>query len=145
MNQKEFPQIRIEDNGKRSIYDELRQRYVALTPEEEIRQNFIHFLITEKGYPKNLLANEVGIQLNGTSKRCDSVLYNIDLSPKMIIEYKAPHVPISQKVFDQILRYNIVLHVEYLIVTNGKQTYICKTNNNQKIKFLHSIPMFCGL
>lgn len=145
MNNKEFPQICTDDNGKRSIYDELRQRYVALTPEEEIRQRFIHFLITEKNYPKNLLANEVGITLNGTSKRCDSVLYNIDLTPKMIIEYKAPHVSITQKVFDQILRYNIALHVNYLIITNGKQLFACKITNNTNVEFLKEIPNYSEL
>ena len=145
MNQQEFPQIRIEENGKRSIFDELRQRYVALTPEEEIRQKFIHFLIKEKGYPKNLLANEVPIKLNGTSKRCDSILYNTDLTPLIIIEYKSPSVNISQKVFDQILRYNIALHVEYLIITNGKQIFVCKTNNNKNIEFLKDIPSYSEL
>ena len=145
MEPQEFPKIRIESNGKRSIYDVLRERFVALTPEEGIRQQFIHFLIQEKGYPQQLLANEVSITLNGTSKRCDSVLYNQDLSPKMIIEYKAPHVSISQKVFDQILRYNITLQVEYLIVTNGKQTFICKVSAENKAEFLKEIPHYSQL
>ena len=98
--------------GKNVIFDPLRRKYVALTPEEWVRQHFINFLITYKGYPTALMANEVQVILNGTRKRCDSVLYRKDLSARMIIEYKAPDISINQMVFDQIVRYNIVLKVE---------------------------------
>jgi len=141
MKQAKFPEIRVDKNGKKVIFDILRQRYVALTPEEGVRQGFIHFLINEKHFPPGLLANEVPISLNGTSKRCDSVLYNQHLQPIMIIEYKAPHINITQDVFNQIARYNMVLHVEYLIVTNSKQTYICRINSKtNEIYFLNDIP-----
>ena len=100
-----------ERNGKNVIFDMLRKRYVALTPEEWVRQHFVHYLTDYKGYPKGLLANEIQLDLNGTKKRCDTVLYNKDLSAKLIVEYKAPHIEITQTVFDQITRYNMVLKV----------------------------------
>ena len=111
-----------ERNGKNVIFDMLRKRYVALTPEEWVRQHFVHYLTDYKGYPKGLLANEIQLDLNGTKKRCDTVLYNKDLSAKLIVEYKAPHIEITQTVFDQITRYNMVLKVDYLIVSNGTIT-----------------------
>ena len=89
-------------DGKNTIWDIIRRKYVALTPEEWVRQHFVHFLVEHKGYPVSLLANEVALVLNGTSRRCDTVLYDRTLSPRMIMEYKAPHIPITQKVFDQI-------------------------------------------
>ena len=90
-------------NGKNVIFDVIRRRYVALTPEEWVRQHFVHFLIVHKGYPSSLMANEVLLNLNGTKKRCDTVLYKRDLSARMIVEYKAPHIEITQAVFDQIM------------------------------------------
>lgn len=95
-------------NGKNVIFDTIRKKYVALTPEEWVRQNFVNFLIAHKGYPLSLLANEVLIKLNGTNKRCDTVLFQRDLKAKLIVEYKAPSVNITQDVFDQITRYNNV-------------------------------------
>jgi len=125
------------------IFDVLRRKYVALTPEEWVRQNFIHFLVNYKGYNASLMANEVEIALNGTNKRCDSVLYSRELLPRMIIEYKRPDVNISQKVFDQICRYNMVLRVEYLIVTNGLNHYCCRIDYDaMKYVFLDDIPPY---
>ena len=113
-------------NGKNVIFDVIRRRYVALTPEEWVRQHFVHFLIVHKGYPSSLMANEVLLNLNGTKKRCDTVLYKRDLSARMIVEYKAPHIEITQAVFNQITRYNMVLKVDYLVVSNGMQHYCCR-------------------
>jgi hypothetical protein len=136
----------IERNGKNAIFDIIRRRYVTLTPEEWVRQHFIHFLIDYKQYPQSLLANEMGLELNGTKKRCDTVLYRRDLSAQMIIEYKAPEINIAQKVFDQIARYNIVLHVDYLIVSNGLQHYCCRMNyKDQNYTFLPDIPDYLSL
>ncbi|MBU3807860.1 MAG: type I restriction enzyme HsdR N-terminal domain-containing protein [Candidatus Phocaeicola faecipullorum] len=133
-------------DGKRYILDILRKRYVALTPEEWVRQHFVHYLINHMGYPSGLLANEVSIKLNGTSKRCDTVLYSTSLSPRMIVEYKAPVVNITQEVFNQISRYNIVLRVDYLIVTNGITHYCCKVDyENGKCTFLPSVPHYSKL
>lgn len=133
----------INKNGKESIFDVLRRKYVALTPEEWVRQHFINYLLNYKGYPKGLLANEIQINLNGTKKRCDSVLFNRDLTARMIIEYKAATVPITQAVFDQITRYNMVLKVRYLIVSNGMNHYCCKIDYlTGKYQFLKNVPNY---
>lgn len=127
--------------GKLSILDPLRRKFVALTPEEWVRQHFVNFLLREKGYPAALIANEIQIDLNKLKKRCDSVVYNRDLSPLMIIEYKAPDVDITQQVFDQIVRYNIVLKVKYLIVSNGLNHYCCIMDyDKQSFNYLSDIP-----
>lgn len=133
-------------NGKRVIFDTIRRRYVALTPEEWVRQHFVHFLIEHKGYPQPLMANEVQVQLNGTRKRCDTVLYRRDLSARMIVEYKAPEVEITQAVFDQITRYNMVLRVDYLIVSNGLRHYCCRMDYEKgSYTFLPDIPCYQDL
>lgn len=133
-------------NGKNVIFDIIRRRYVALTPEEWVRQHFVHFLIKHKGYPPAFMANEVLVNLNGTRKRCDTVLYKTDLSARMIIEYKAPQIEITQDVFNQITRYNIVLKVDYLIVTNGMNHYCCKLDYaNGSYTFLKDIPDYNSL
>ena len=130
-------------NGKHVIFDCLRKKYVALTPEEWVRQHFVHLLTDVKGYPKGLLAHEIQLDLNGTKKRCDTVLFNKDLSARMIVEYKAPTVEITQAVFDQITRYNMVLKVEYLIVSNGLRHYCCRIDyTTMKYTFLPDIPAY---
>lgn len=133
-------------DGKRTIFDVIRHRYVALTPEEWVRQHFVHFLLEYKGYPAALLANEVQVQLNSTKKRCDTVLYRRDLTARMIVEYKSPKVVITQKVFDQIMRYNMVLKVDYLIVSNGLQHYCCRIDYaHNSYTFLQDIPDYQSL
>ena len=135
-----------ETNGRRTILDILRRKYVALTPEEWVRQHFVHFLIEQKGYPAPLLANEVQLNVGNKLLRADSVLYGSDLHPRMIIEYKAPTVSITQKVFDQISVYNMLLKVDYLVVSNGINHYVCKMNyENQKYFFLREIPEYKDL
>ena len=130
-------------DGKNMIWDVIRRKYVALTPEEWVRQHFVHFLVEHKGYPTSLLVNEVALTLNGTSRRCDTVLYDRTLSPRMIIEYKAPHIPITQKVFDQICRYNLVFHVDYLVVSNGLSHYCCRMDYaNNSYHFLTEVPEY---
>ena len=118
-------------------------KFVALTPEEWVRQHFVNYLISDKGYPKELLGNEVPLKLNGTSKRCDTVAYNRFLTPLMIVEYKAPHIEITSSVFDQIVRYNMVLHVRYLAVSNGISHFCCKIDyENLTYSFLEGIPEY---
>ena len=135
-----------ERDGRTVIFDAIRRRYVALTPEEWVRQHFVHFLLEHKRYPQALMANEVQVLLNGTKKRCDTVLYRRDLTARMIVEYKAPDVEITQKVFDQITRYNMVLKVDYLIVSNGLQHYCCRINyEKNSYTFLQDIPMYGDL
>jgi hypothetical protein len=131
---------------KPEIFDFLRRRYVALTPEEWVRQHFVHFLIDHKGYPKGLLGNEIELKIGEKRLRCDSILYNNVLAPRMIMEYKAPSVVITQKVFNQISTYNLLLHVDYLIVSNGLQHYCCRMDNAQgQYEFLNDIPDYCHL
>ncbi len=130
-------------DGKSVIFDVIRQRYVALTPEEWVRQHFVHFLTEHKGYPRTLLANEVQVALNGTRKRCDTVLYGRDLRARMIVEYKAPEVEITQAVFDQVMRYNMVLRVDYLVVSNGLRHYCCRMDYaTGTYRFLREIPRY---
>ncbi len=127
--------------GRLTIFDFLRRRYVALTPEEWVRQHFTHFLVGHKGYPKGLLANEVELTIGDKSLRCDSVLYDRELRPRMIIEYKSPHIKLTQKVFQQIATYNFLLHVDYLVVSNGMEHHCVKMDyDNQKYLFLDDIP-----
>ena len=131
---------------KPEIFDFLRRRYVALTPEEWVRQHFVHFLIDHKGYPKGLLGNEIELKIGEKRLRCDSILFNNVLAPRMIMEYKAPSVAITQKVFNQISTYNLLLHVDYLIVSNGLQHYCCRMDNAQgQYEFLNDIPDYCHL
>jgi hypothetical protein len=139
-----LPQYEIkitEKDGKRMIFDFLRRKYVALTPEEWVRQHFTHYLVEHKGYPKGLLGNEIELQIGDKRLRCDSILYNKVAQPQMIIEYKAPTVPLQQKVFDQVSAYNLLLRVDYLVISNGMEHYCCKMDyEHQKYLFLQEIP-----
>lgn len=136
--------IQTEKNGKSlTVFDILRKKFVALTPEEWVRQHFIHYIINSKKYPQSLMANEVAITLNGTSRRCDSIVYDRTGKPLMIIEYKAPEIKITQAVFDQIVRYNMVLQVKYLVVSNGINHFICAIDyKNKGYHFLRDIPQY---
>ena len=132
-----------QSNGKDQIFDDLRRCYVALTPEEWVRQHFVHMLIEHKGYPATLTANEVAISLNGMNRRCDTVVYDAQGKPQVLIEYKAPHVPISQEVFDQIVRYNSQFCVSYIIVSNGLNHYCCHIDyTNRTHTFLPEVPAY---
>lgn len=125
------------------IYDRLRRRYVSLTPEEWVRQHFVSYLIDHKGYPAPLMANEVSLTLNGTSRRCDTVVFDRRGCPAVIVEYKAPSVQITQKVFDQIMRYNMVLKALVLVVSNGLSHYCCRIDyENRQVVFLADIPEY---
>lgn len=133
-------------NGRLSIFDRLRRRFVSLTPEEWVRQHFVNYLISDRNYPEALIANEIQIDLNKLKKRCDSVVYGRDMKPLLIIEYKAPDVKIRQEVFNQIANYNIVLRVNYLIVSNGMEHYCCYVDyDKQNIKYLPDIPFYESL
>ena len=137
----------IQKNGKKMIFDFLRHRYITLTPEEWVRQHFTHFLVEAKGYPTALLANEVGLNVGGVTRRCDTVLYHRNGGrPRMIIEYKAPDINITQHVFNQISSYNSVFHADYLIVSNGITHYCCFMDyENNNVDFLQDIPLYKDL
>ena len=149
MNRLNLPPYEIkmrQDGGKQLILDMLRRKFVALTPEEYVRQHFIHVLTDYKDYPQALLANEVELTIGGKKLRCDSVLYSRDLKPRMIIEYKAPDIAITQKVFDQIFAYNTLLHADYLVVSNGMKHYCCKIDYEARsYTFLKDIPSYKDL
>lgn len=135
-----------EKDGKHVIFDPVRRKFVALTPEEWVRQHFVNYLIHYKDYPVELLANEVSLKLNGTSKRCDTVLYDRYLTPQMIVEYKSPTVEITNAVFDQITRYNMAMHVRYLVVSNGISHFCCRMDyEKQTYTFLKEIPAYGNL
>lgn len=134
-------------DGRAVIFDFLRRRYLALTPEEWVRQHFTHYLVEHKHYPAALLANEVTVRVGETARRCDSVLYHREGGrPRVIVEYKAPHVPITQAVFQQICAYNSVLRADYLIVSNGLAHYCCRVDyETMGIAYLPQIPDYAEL
>jgi hypothetical protein len=130
-----------EKRGRRMIFDPLRRKYVALTPEEWVRQHFVNYLIVERHYPGDLLGNEITLRRNETSKRCDTIVYNRFLAPLMIVEYKSPDVSIKRAVFDQICHYNALLKVRYLTVSNGILHFCCRIDyEKQTCAYLKSIP-----
>ena len=130
-------------DSKQQIFDIIRKCYVALTPEEWVRQHFVNFLVNHKEYPAALMGNEVVISLNGMKRRCDTVVYDKQLTPRAIIEYKAPTVKITKEVFAQISRYNLTLKVDYLIISNGLQHYCCKMDySRNSYTFLREIPPY---
>ena len=149
MNELNLPAYDIRVGGTRekpTVFDFLRRRYVALTPEEWVRQHYTHWLIGHKGYPKGLLANEVELRVGEKRLRCDSILYNKVSQPQMIIEYKAPSLKLQQRVFDQISTYNLLLHVDYLIVSNGIHHYCCRMDYERgSYAFLPDIPDYLQL
>ena len=128
------------------ILDSLRKRWVTLTPEEWVRQNFVRYLIQEKKFPASLMNNEISITQNGIKRRCDTLVADMQGNALVIVEYKAPTIAISQKTFDQIVRYNMALHAYYLIVSNGLNHYCCKIDyDNNSYSFLKEIPSYSQL
>lgn len=128
------------------VFDILRRRYVALTPEEWVRQHFVHFLISQKGYPQGCLGNEISLRVGDMPKRCDTVVYDEKAQPIAIIEYKAPTVTITQKVFDQTWRYNMPLRVPYIIISNGMRHFCCRIDYEKNAcEFLSDIPTYSNL
>lgn len=134
-----------EERGKQYIFDEIRKKYLQLTPEEWVRQHFVKYLIQEKNYPASLIVLEKGLKLNELTKRADVLIYK-DSSPILLVECKAPEVKITQSTFDQIARYNLVFKVPYLIVTNGINHYCCVINfETNSFDFIKDIPDFGNL
>lgn len=134
--------FRIKSNeNKLFIFDILRKKYVVLTPEEWVRQHFVHFLIEEKNYPISLIAIEKKLTINGLTKRTDILVFNTNGEPHIIVECKAPSIKINQATFDQIARYNLKLQSHFLIVTNGLEHFYCSMDfKNECYNFLTEIP-----
>lgn len=129
--------------GKHAIFDKCRKKFVALTPEEWVRQNMVEFLTNEKQFPISLIANEIAVEINSMKKRCDTVIFNSELRLIAIVEYKAPQIAINQKVFDQIATYNLKLNVPLLIVSNGLTHVCCQIDyTNRRYNFFKEIPTY---
>ena len=143
LNLPQYDFIIKKEGDKSFIFDALRKKFVTLTPEEEVRQRFVATLINQKGYPAGRIGNEISLNLNNTKRRWDTVVYDKFGSPCVIIEYKAPNIEITQEVFNQITRYNYVLRVSYIIVTNGIRSFCCKIDySNKSYNFLKEIPFY---
>ena len=131
------------DGERKQIFDEVRRKYIALTPEEWVRQHYLNFLITEKGYPKSLIGVEQGLEVNSMARRTDIVLHNNKGKAIVIVECKAPTIKITQSVMDQVAQYNIALKVPYLVVTNGLSHYYCKIDHTlHSYSFLKELPSY---
>lgn len=136
--------IRLRKQDKQvQIFDPIRGKWLVLTPEEWVRQNTIIYISDTLEAPMTRIANEVAINYNGLSKRCDSIIYDDYGKPLIIIEYKRTDVQITQHVFDQIATYNLQLRVPYLIVSNGLQHILCKVDfENRKYIFAEQWPKY---
>ena len=138
--------VKKRDDGSWAIWDRLRARWVALTPEEWVRQHFVEWLITEKRFPAALMGNEVSLTQNGIARRCDTIVGDRAGAPLVIVEYKAPTINITQKTFGQIVRYNMVLKARYLMVSNGMTHYCCEIDyEKNNYRFLEEIPCYQDL
>jgi len=127
--------------NKIAIFDEIRKKFVILTPEEWVRQHVVQFLLQQKNYPKSLINVEKLLKVSGLVKRYDVVVFNTDGSIFILVECKAPAVKISQNTFDQIARYNLTMKAAYLMVTNGQNHYFCQMDfENEKYNFLQNLP-----
>ena len=133
-------------NDKQFIFDAQRRKFVSLTPEEWGRQHFIRFLIEGKKFPAAWIAIEKQLNINGMKKRCDAIVYDEYAKPLVLIEFKAPEVPITQATFDQAVVYNLKLNVSFFIISNGLQHYACKIDLKEgKYLFFEEIPDFASI
>ena len=129
--------------GTIQVFDVIRKKYFVLTPEEWVRQHFIHYLNNEKNYPMGLMGVEKMVKYNALKTRADIMLYTTEGKAKMIVECKAPNVKITQDTFNQIAKYNFKLKVPFLVVTNGMQHFCCRMDyENNSISFLEEVPTF---
>ena len=146
MQQLHFPNynFRFKNNeNKVSIFDEIRKKFIILTPEEWVRQHVVQFLMVEKKYPKSLINVEKVLKINDLRKRYDVVVFNPEGTIHILVECKAPEVKIDQTTFDQIARYNLTLKATYLMVTNGLNHYFCQMDfENEKYHFLQDLPEY---
>lgn len=126
---------------KRTIWDPLRKKEVALTPEEHVRQWFISVLSKQLNVPLHMMMSEAGFKLGDKQFRADILVYDRSVQPLMVVECKRPEVELTPEVLDQAIRYNMVLNVRYMVITNGKNSYICgKTENGYG--FLDHFPKY---
>lgn len=135
--------ITTSEDNKQWIYDSFRKKDILLTPEEWVRQNILSFLVKDKMFPASLISIESGIKVNRMTRRYDALIYNREGNPLMLVECKAPGIIINQDTFDQITAYNLTILARYLLITNGKDHYCCKFNDQKKsYDFLERIPSY---
>jgi predicted type IV restriction endonuclease len=146
MQQLNFPAYHFRfknSENKVAIFDEIRKKFIILTPEEWVRQHVIRFLLLERKYPKSLINVEKVLKVNGLRKRYDVVVFNPDGSIFILIECKAPEIKVSQSTFDQIARYNMTMKAQYLMLTNGLNHYFCQMDfDEEKYHFLTELPLY---
>ena len=141
LNLPPYPFKITEQNGQYFLFDEIRKKTLLITPEEWVRQHFVQFLVAQKKYPKSLIQLEGGLKLHGMNQRSDILVYNPSAEKILLVECKAPIVKITQAVFDQIARYNIIHRVPLLAVTNGLEHFYCRINfKEKKYIFLEELP-----
>ncbi|MFT3886531.1 MAG: type I restriction enzyme HsdR N-terminal domain-containing protein [Flavobacteriales bacterium] len=147
-------QLNLPDHGVKTrhapggdhVFDPFRRRWVALTPEEWVRQHFLNYLVQDLGCPASLISVEHTIALNRLAKRVDLVVHDHGAKPLLLVECKAPHVPLDQRVLEQVARYNIVFRVPYLFVTNGLMHYACRVDHAAgTVDFLGNIPSYAEM
>ena len=126
---------------KTTIWDPLRKKDVALTPEERVRQWCIGILSTQMDVPQHMMMSEVGFKLGGKQFRADIIVYDRQVRPLLVVECKRPDVELDQEVLEQAVRYNMVLNVSYIVITNGVRTCICKRNDTGYY-FIDYIPKY---
>jgi hypothetical protein len=136
------PRLRLSKSGDAAfVFDPIRRKEVALTPEELLRQLVLLYLLEEKKYPAHRIRSEVGIQVNGMSRRCDLVVYDAAVNPWLLVECKSPKVALSQQTFEQAARYNLSLRAPFLVVTNGLNTYCSALDFSQeRFEYLEQLP-----
>ena len=128
-------------SGRRTIWDPLRKKEVALTPEEQVRQWFIGVLNKDMQVPMHMMMSEAGFKLGDKQFRADIIVYGRDAKPLAVVECKRPEVELTKDVLDQAVRYNMVLDVKYIIITNGRRTYICQ-RKGERFSFMDSVPVY---
>ena len=144
MQYKNLLQVR-EIGGTSHLFDPLRKKWLVLQPEELVRQLFVLYLLREKGYNSTRIKVEKSLKINTLYRRCDLLAYDPAIRPFLMVECKAPRIDISQKTFRQIAWYNMPMQVPYLAVTNGRQTYCCAMNyDERRYDYLEEIPAFPG-
>ncbi|MBP5477195.1 MAG: type I restriction enzyme HsdR N-terminal domain-containing protein [Paludibacteraceae bacterium] len=132
--------------NKQQVFCDWRKKWVRLTPEENVRQQVLHYLVEQLGYPASLIGVEVAIEVGaGVTKRCDAVVYTSSLQPLMLLEFKAPEVALTQTTLDQAAVYNTTIRAPYLVLANGRQTVVAHLTDQNPITFLNSIPAWSQL
>ena len=136
------PRLRLSKSAESAfVFDPIRRKEVALTPEELLRQLVLLYLLEEKKYPAHRIRSEVGIEVNGLRRRCDVVVFDAAVKPWLLVECKSPKVALDQRVFEQAARYNLRLRAPFLVVTNGLTTY-CSTLDfeQERFEYLNAMP-----